>query len=173
METTTQIKHIAELTRADQASIDQLNQQTFPEHAGDYTWAPVDWFVLVYAGDVLASKVEIVDRIGTVAGQPVHLGGIGGVGTLPALRRRGLSSIALRAAVDFMGAKLDVAFGLLICEPQTIPLYQVLGWQVINAPLSFDQPGREKVLFDEITMVLPCAGQAWPAGPVDLCGLPW
>ena len=173
MESYTHIKHTSELTGADQASIDQLNQQAFPEHAGDYVWAPVDWFVLVYAAGVLASKVEIVDRIGTVAGQPVHLGGIGGVGTLPALRRRGLSSIALRAAADFMGTKLEVAFGLLICEAQTIPLYQVLGWQVIPAPLSFDQPGRGKVLFDEITMVLPCAGQAWPAGPVDLCGLPW
>jgi hypothetical protein len=47
-----------------------------------------------------------------------------------------------------------------------------LGWQVVEGPLTFDQP-QGKVTFPDVTMVLPCAGKEWPPGVIDLCGLPW
>ena len=68
--------------------------------------------------------------------------------------------------------ELQVAFGLLICDECMIPFYSRLGWQVVEGPLMFDQPGG-KVVFDDVTMVLPCAGENWPEGTIDLCGLPW
>ncbi|MBN1976229.1 MAG: GNAT family N-acetyltransferase [Anaerolineae bacterium] len=105
-------------------------------------------------------------------GQPVKLGGIGGVVALPEWRGRGLGTATLERAAAFMQDELQVAFGLLICGPDMVPFYRRLGWQVVEGPLTFDQPGG-KVVFDEVTMVLPCAEQEWPNGEIDLCGLPW
>jgi predicted acetyltransferase len=117
--------------------------------------------------------VEIVERIGTVNGQPVKLGGIGGVTTLPEWRRRGLASIALQRAATFMREELHVEFGLLGCEREMAPFYGRLGWEIADAPLVFDQPSGKTTFADAVTMVLPCAGKEFPRGTIDLCGLPW
>jgi hypothetical protein len=35
-----------------------------------------------------------------------------------------------------------------------------------------DQPSG-KIVFDAVIMILPCRMETWPAGTIDLCGLPW
>ena len=61
---------------------------------------------------------------------------------------------------------------LRLCSADLVPWYCELGWRHVNAPLTFDQPSG-RVGWDEEVMVLPCTDRAWPAGPIDLCGLPW
>jgi predicted acetyltransferase len=117
--------------------------------------------------------VEILERTVTVDGQPVRVGGIGGVGTHPDFRRRGHSTAALRVAAEFMRTNLRVPFGLLVTGTEEIPFYGRVGWHVIAGPVTFDQPNGQVVVSDGVNMVLPLGPEPWPSGPVFLCGLPW
>jgi aminoglycoside 2'-N-acetyltransferase I len=139
----------------------------------DYeAWSEPDWHVLVRVGGEWVTHVDIVERVGAVACRPVRLGGIGGVTTLPEWRSRGFASAALENAAAFMRDELRVEFGLLVCDDAMVPFYRRLGWEVVEGPLTFDQPGG-KVTYPDVTMVLPCGESEWPEGTIDLCGLPW
>jgi aminoglycoside 2'-N-acetyltransferase I len=167
-----EVKRTGELTETERTYIDAWLIQQFGAESHGYAWSDVDWHVLLRVNGQLVSHVEIVERMGTVDGRPVKLGGIGGVVTLPEWRGRGLATSTLERAATFMRDDLRVAFGLLICGRDMIPFYGRLGWQVVEGPLMFDQPGG-KVVFDDATMVLPCVENEWPEGMIDLCGLPW
>jgi len=167
-----EIKRSGEMTPSEQEQVDRLIGQVFGAEVVGYAWADVDWHVLVWIEGQLASHVEIIERTGTVDGQPVRLGGIGGVASAAEWRGRGLATLAMEKAAKFMCDGLAVGFGLLICGQEMIPFYHRLGWQVVEGPLVFDQL-EGKVTFDDVVMVLPCTGQEWPAGMIDLCGLPW
>lgn len=140
----------------------------------DIQWSCDDWHVMVRVGGQVVSRVGIVERTGTVNGQPVKLGGIGGVATLPDLRRHGYAEAAMRTAAEFMRNELRVEFGLLICGTHMMPYYAKLGWQLVKGPLMFDQP-KGKITFEDSTkiMILPCGTSDWPPGVIDLCGPPW
>ena len=138
----------------------------------DFEWSVPDWRVLVWADGQVVSQLAIVERVGRVAGQPVKLGGVGGVIARPAWRGRGFTSAALRRAAAFMCQELGVEFGLLLCEEDVAAFYERLGWQAVEGPLTFDQPGGQAT-WPAAVMVLPCGEQAWPSGVIDLCGLPW
>lgn len=47
-----------------------------------------------------------------------------------------------------------------------------LGSLARGGPLVFDQPDG-KLAFQDVTMILPLRGRAWPNGPIDLRSLPW
>jgi predicted N-acetyltransferase YhbS len=145
------------------------------EHAEgtDYVWVMSnDWHILVEEDGKFVSHVGIVERTCTVAGQPLKLGGIGGVATMPGYQKRGLASAAMRFAEVFMCKTLKLDFGLLVCARHREPLYRSLGWREVPGPLVFDQP-QGKVTFKDVTMIIPCNKQDWPTGVIDLCGLPW
>ena len=118
------------------------------------------------------SHVEIINRMATVGGVSLRLGGIGGVATHPEWRGRGLATLALRLAEVWLRELLLADFGLLICSQARRPFYERLGWRVVDGPLVFDQP-TGKVTFGDVTMVLPCLRSEWPTGTIDLRGLPW
>jgi predicted acetyltransferase len=168
----------SELSVNERKEIDAVCDQAFGVNPGEkedsiYTWVMQnDWHVVVKLDGVFVSQVGIVERTGTVAGQPVKLGGVGGVATFPNLQKQGLASAAMQKAARFMQESLKVDFGLLLCARETKPFYHKLGWREVAGPLMFDQP-QGKVTFHEVTMVLPCIKRDWPAGTIDLCGLPW
>jgi len=138
----------------------------------DFEWSEPDWCVLVWADGQVVSQLAIAERTCLVAGQPVKLGGVGGVIALPDWRGRGFTSRAMRRAAAFMCQELGVEFGLLVCEEDVVAFYERLGWQVVEGPLTFDQPGG-KATWPAVAMVLPCGEKAWPTGTIDLCGRPW
>ena len=77
-----EIRRSGELTPSEQEYLDRWTHRVFGATAGGYTWADIDWHVLVWIGMELVSHIEIVERTGTVGGRPVRLGGIGGVASL-------------------------------------------------------------------------------------------
>jgi GNAT superfamily N-acetyltransferase len=169
-----QIRAANELSEAEHQQIQDLDRQAFslPDPHGYTEWSVNHWHVLVKLDGRYVSHIGIVERTGTVNGQPVKLGGIGAVGTLPEWRRRGLAQRAMERAAQFLRDELAVEFGLLICDQHMLPYYRKLGWQVVEGPLTFDQP-QGKVTFADVTMILPCTKEDWPPGVIDLCGLPW
>jgi GNAT superfamily N-acetyltransferase len=144
-----------------------------------YAWAPPEWCVLVYDSPEpgmgeLVSYLEIVRRTCSVGGERIDVGGIGGVMTRPEWRHRGFASEGLLRAAGFLRDELQVDFGLLVCDAGKIPFYGRAGWHAVDAPLAFDQPGGRTGFHEPTTiMVLPCRRSGWPAGEIDLCGLPW
>jgi len=137
-----------------------------------YLWARAGWIHLTWEGERLRCHLEIFERQGEVAGEPVLLGGLGGLLTQPAYRGKGLATAAIGEAVRFMASELQVEFGLLVCEERLEPFYIRLGWETARSPLFFDQPDG-RVQWPGSVMILPLGGRLWPEGAIDLCGLPW
>jgi hypothetical protein len=167
-----EIKPSGQLTPLDKQQLDDLAADAFTPDEIDYEWAEVDWFVIVREGAELVSNVEIIERQAVVAGTPVRLGGIGGVATRTAWRRRGFAEAALKVAQSFMRRRLAVDYGLLICSEQLVPYYGKLGWQVVAGPMLIEQAGGQ-VTYSAPIMVLPVCKKDWPEGVIDLCGKPW
>lgn len=167
-----EIRSASSLSAAERFYIEDRALKIFGAQDQGLEWAQGDWFVLIWEGEELASQVEIVDRIALVGGKPLRLGGIGGVATWPAWRRRGLAALAVQKAMEFIRAELGVEFGLLICDAEKLPFYARMGWQEAGASLLIDQPGG-KIVFQTPVMVWPCQEKEWPEGEIDLCGRPW
>ena len=140
--------------------------------AGQYQWGENDWSLLLRTENEIVCHVGLVDRTITVGGRPVRVGGVGAVATAPAWQRRGCARQLMETAAAFMRDELHVAAGLLICGDSRVPYYGRLGWQAVPGPLLVDQP-QGKVVLPTNIMVLLFSETPWPAGPIDLCGLPW
>jgi ribosomal protein S18 acetylase RimI-like enzyme len=125
------------------------------------------------SGGELASYVGIILREGTLDRRQVLLGGVGGIGTHPAARRRGYAQMALRRAIDYFREKPEVEFALLVCEEDLIPYYARLGWRVFAGQLIVRQHGEPTVFTFNRVMTMGTAGEAPLIGTIDLCGPPW
>ena len=169
---TVDVRRTADLDEAEIATFAQWPRDIFGEQEDKYEWAKPDWHVVVRSEGRYVCHAAITERAAMAGGEPVRLAGIGNLMTPPAWRRRGLAAAAMREAAAFMRDTPRVEFGLLLCSAGLVPWYCKLGWRHVNAPLTFDQPSG-RVRWDEEVMVLACTDRAWPAGPIDLCGLPW
>jgi GNAT superfamily N-acetyltransferase len=155
-----------------QDELHHMLDDVFAGQDGGLQWSITDWNVVGYVEGILVTNVEILTRIITVAGEALRIGGIGGVATPPEHRGRGYASQAMRRAADFMRDELGLEFALLVCGPHRVSLYESLGWQLVTGPMLFDQPdGKQK--FNDPVMILSLTGKPWPAGEIDLMGLPW
>jgi RimJ/RimL family protein N-acetyltransferase len=170
---TIRIRQSRVLTPDEREPLEELLRRVFRDDPfSGMSYAEMDWNVLIYLGEVLASNVEIVEHTVTVDGYPVHVGGIGSVATLPEYRGRGLATQAMTAAMNFIKNELKLEYSLLITGDHRRTFYEGMGWQVIEDPVYFDQPSG-KIKNDGITMSLSLAGKPWPPGIIDFCGLPW
>ena len=168
------VKPANQLTEQEDRELDELSHLAFSQdhHEEDILWSEANWYIFVKVRGIIRSQVEIIERTGLVNGRLVKLGGIGGVATTPEWQRRGLSSLAMQKAFIYIKDTLGVEFGILICGDHRVSFYKRLGWQVIEGPLFFYQPGGRRKN-DGVTMILPCSVAVWPAGEIDLCGLPF
>jgi predicted GNAT family N-acyltransferase len=185
-----ELKAESDLNEAERLGLERLSAEAFPPDGTDTKWAKNNWHVLVWEADEIVSQVEIIDRVAKVGRESVpatgphvcctaqcrqvqvRLGGIGGVSTLKAWRKRGLAEAALKVAMDYIRQPMAVDFGLLICGDALIPYYGKFGWKLVAEEMWIDQP-KGKVLFKAHIMVLPVCKQEWPEGEIDLCGRPW
>jgi GNAT superfamily N-acetyltransferase len=156
------------------APLRDLLEAWFKEEFGAtaYQWAPADWYAVVKAGGVAVGRVGILARTVAVGGEAVRVGGIAGVATRPEWRHRGVASVAMRAATQFIQRDLECPFGLLLCQRRVSPVYAKLGWQSVAGPTSFEQPGG-RTTYQSLTMMIQLGERRWPEGAIDLRGLPW
>jgi hypothetical protein len=97
------IKQAKSLTKVELQEWSTLLREVFGNGEDEMEWADIDWNVLVKLGNKLVSQVDIIDRIAQVGYHKVRLGGIGGVGTLPEFRGRGLCWDGTRQCSYFHG----------------------------------------------------------------------
>lgn len=135
-------------------------------------WAQPNCYVILRLGDQLAGRLGVLNRKVSVGGRITTVGGIGGVATKPEFRHRGVASAMLARAAEFMKSDLGVEFGFLLCRHEVSPVYAKMGWIIVPGPTTFTRAGVTAT-YPNDTMILPLANKEWPAGPIDLMGLPW
>ncbi len=172
------LDRVADFTDAERAAVRALTESVYPpEEYADWPglhieWSTPEWCVRVRDGEALLSYVGVYLREAECGGQPVLIGGIGGVKTHPAARGRGLAAKAIRRAVAFF-AEQGVGVGLLVCAPHLIAYYARLGWREFAGRLIVRQRGERADFTLNRVMTLPVGEEAPAEGAIDLCGPPW
>jgi GNAT superfamily N-acetyltransferase len=138
----------------------------------DYVWAEPDYRLRLWDDERWIGHIDIDLRHARVGDQPVWLGGVGGVVVLPEYRNRGLASLMLEHAHQFLFDTPQVDFGLLMCHPHLQPFYGRVGWRTVASGMHILQP-QGSMWMDATVMILPVRQSAWPEGEIDLCGPPW
>ena len=174
MDTRIEVVSETDLPHREAGTIAHWALKAFEEHGGfaNCVWAPADWRVLVYADGQLVTFLKVTERVISVGDRQVKVGGMGDLITLPEWRGKGLASLAMQHLDEELLKHPDLEFGVLMCVPALVPYYSRFGWQAVPEPIVYEQAwGKETS--PEVTMVLPLRGQPWPAGPIDIMGLPW
>lgn len=135
-------------------------------------WAVPDWTYFALEGDELAGFYNIVERSVTFDGVPVRVAGLNNLVTLPAFRGRGIGSRLLRETQGPWFAPLGADCGLLLCADALLPFYSRLGWQKLEARVSYEQSGGARTWAANCMVLDPPRKQVAPR-QIDLCGLPW
>jgi ribosomal protein S18 acetylase RimI-like enzyme len=174
------LDRIADFSDADREGLRALSAAVYPpQEVADWPgrrieWATAEWGVRIrdVEGAVL-SYVGIALRRAQLDGRPVHVGGIGGVKTHPAARRRGLAERGMQRAIEFFREQPDVAFALLVCAPHLLPYYGRLGWREFTGRLLVRQRGATEAFTFNRVMTYGVQGPAPVSGTIDLLGPPW
>lgn len=137
-----------------------------------FQWRPKDWHFIVEDEGRVVSHVGVLEATVRVGGREIRVGGIGGVVSVPEASGRGHAQAGMKRAVEFMRDELQVEFGMLFCLPRLAPFYARQNWQLLEELVEFEQP-LGPVASPFCSMVLPFGDRSWPAGKVELGGLPW
>ncbi len=148
-----------------------VTSSLYAYHTG-MRWTDPDWAVMVWEDEELVSNVHIIERVIRVGSRKVRVGGIGNISTKVEWRKRGYASAALKTAMEFLANPLQVEFGLMTATETVKPIYEKMGWKMVADTLMMEQP-EGKAPYNYPVLVLPVAAREWPAGSIDLCGLPW
>ena len=170
---------LADLTDGDREALRQLSLAVYPpREVTDWPgrrieWAAADWCVRIYddAGAVV-SYVGINLRDALLDEQPVKVGGIGGVKTHPAARRRGLAERGMQHADQFFHEQA-AAFAVLVCDARLLDYYGRLGWREFTGRLLVRQHGAPAEFTFNRVMTRGVRSPAPETGTVDLLGPPW
>jgi GNAT superfamily N-acetyltransferase len=137
-------------------------------------WRPKDWHFILEVDERPASHVGVLKHTISAGGEPVVVGGVGGVVTVPEMQGKGLAQRGMRHAAAFMCEELGVEFGFLFCLDRLVGFYESLGWQHVRETVEVEQESGPLIVSFN-AMVLPCGagGRAWPVGKIELRSLPW
>jgi hypothetical protein len=146
---------------------------SIPDWAAAMQWAPKTLRSMVWNEELLACHVGALVRDVVMDGRLVRVGGIGGVMTAPAVRRRGYARAALATMRRYLIDDQQVSFLLLFCPADLCSFYGHLGWQsFMNAPV-IEQRSKKVQLLSCRTMVQEGTEIAPISGTLDLRGAPW
>ena len=166
----------AAIDRATYASIRRVLAAAFPD-ADDpgslQGFSDFDhWFFVVERSEVVA-VTGLLFREVLVGGRPVTVAGIGGVATDIRHRNRGCARHLIDTALRFAHDQGGAPFGLLQCTPDLVPFYAERGWRQVPDSLVCRQSDGEFHRSPELPMVTDLGSAPWPAGLIDMNGLPW
>ena len=174
------LSRVADLSVDDRDALRALSIAVYPPGASTtwagrrIEWSAAEWCVCVRDADGgLVSYVGISLRDAKRDDSAVRVGGIGGVKTHPASRRRGLASAGIDRALQFFREQRDVDFALLVCGTHLLDYYRALGWRDFAGRLWVTQHGAtEEFTFNRV-MTRGVRADAPQTGTIDLLGPPW
>jgi GNAT superfamily N-acetyltransferase len=175
-----ELRQVADLTAGEQAAVRTLAGAVYPPEVAvawpgrAVEWAPHQWAVVGWdAGGAALCYVGVVLREARWDDCAVRIGGIGGVKTHPASRRRGFATAAIWRALDFFHRQGDVDFGLLVCEPDLVSFYERLGWRRFPGDFLVTQRQATVRFTFNLVMTAPVRLHELLTGAIDLLGPPW
>ena len=165
-----EIRQADSLTEVERQQLFDWGDDIFGVSSLNLRWRPKDVHFLLYVDGSAVSHVGVVKHVVSVDRQPVTVGGLGGVVTVPEEQRRGHARQLMEHAMRLL-QEWKVDAGLLFCLKRLVPYYEALRWQVVEEPVVIKQPAGEITSPLEV-MVLPFGG-SWPEGKVELNSFPW
>jgi aminoglycoside 2'-N-acetyltransferase I len=173
------LKAVADLTDAEAGALGRLRDAVYPDRTPEFEanrareWERPQWGVLVTdeSGD-LVSYTGVFVRQAAVDGNPVLIGGIGGVATHPDHRGKGYAPLGMGRALDFLLGK-EADFALLVCRDELVEYYAALGWRLFEDTVLNTQFGEPEVFTFNHVMVGDLAAKAPRHGTIDLNGPAW
>ena len=93
---------------------------------------------LGFSGGRIVASLYLVQRSVEVDEKTFKACGIGGVFTLPKVRRLGYGKLLMEAAHQYMFETLKADLSLLVCSSRLIGFYAKLGWELVNCPVYID-----------------------------------
>ena len=160
------------LTDGERQALFGWGENIFGIEDADYRWRPKSFHFITEEGGRALSHVGVLKTTVRAGGVEVTVGGVGGVVTRPEAQGQQYVHAAMRQAAYFICKELGAEFGMLFCLPRLAPFYARQGWRMVEDEVEIEQPSG-KVVWPFHVMVLPCGERAWPAGKVEVGGLPW
>lgn len=102
-------------------------RQYFSNHWHNDPWRDAEGIRIAVDNGTIVSTVRVFIRKMFLHGDPVTVGGIGEVSTLPEYRRRGIATRLLKDAIEFMEDR-DIAISLLFGSQR---IYSIEGWEKV------------------------------------------
>lgn len=167
-----EIRLASELTAEEWRALFAWGEDIFGVEGNAYQWRPKNWHFVVEEDGRTLAHVGVLKAAVIAGGREVTVGGVGGVVSVPEARGRHLVHDAMGRAAEFMCGELGVEFGMLFCLERLVAFYARQGWRLVEDEVEFEQPAG-KVASTFRVMVRPCGGREWPAGKVEVPGLPW
>ncbi len=167
-----EIRYAEGLTEEERQALFFWDTHIFGLEDAGYSWRPKNYHFITEEDGRPLSHVGVIKTTVNAGGREITVGGIGGVATRPEAQGRHLVHAAMQQVQEFICHELGAEFGMLFCLPRLEPFYARQGWQTIEDEVEFDQPAG-KVVWPYRVMVRPCGERIWPAGRVEVGGLPW
>ena len=167
-----EIRFAETLTDEERQSLFGWGKDIFGLEDAAFRWRSKELHFITEEDGRALSHVGLVRAKVRAGGREVTVGGVGGVVTVPEAQGRHLVHAGMRQAAEFICRELGADFGMLFCLPRLEPFYARQGWQALEEEVEIDQPAG-KVVWPYRVMVLPCGEPVWPAGRVEVGGLPW
>ncbi|MEU7041697.1 GNAT family N-acetyltransferase [Streptomyces varsoviensis] len=143
----------------------------FEVQGSGLVWRPTREHFGVRLGERLVAHAGYVPVPLAVGDGRMRAAGIGSVIVAPDQRGRGLARSVVAAAVEH-GRGRGLEYGLLFCRPDRVPVYERLGWRLLEGDVQIEQPGGP-IVMPLRSMWLPIKeGVVWPSGPMRLLSLP-
>ncbi len=158
-----ELVRVGELTPDQQTGLEALNHECFgdvpaQEIAENFIAEPLA-YLFAMIGTEMISRVALFKREVVFAGQNIMVGGIGGVCVTTAHRHHGVASSMLkRALLILREEKCDVACLNVDLEKKIYPIYQKLGFTLIQRDISFENV-RGEIICEPGTMFIPLCSQ--------------
>lgn len=135
-------------------------------------WRDAETRFIGYEDNQPVSHVGVLNHLLPSKENPLKIGGIVEVVTIPHARNKGYAQKLLQEAIEYMIRETHSDFGLLFCMPVVVPYYKRLGWQLIENTIIFDQDSG-KVNSPLPSMIYPLSDRQWPTADILLECRPW
>ncbi len=166
------VVRLAQYTKTDQEEILGDDVDPFGVAWTGLTWLPKEEHFGVRQEDRLVAHVGLLRLPVAIGDTETEVIGVGGVAVAPRVQGQGLARLVLAAALEH-ARTMGPQHALLFCRPPLIPIYQRLGWHLLDTDVLVEQPGARLVTMPLRTMVTPLRdGVSRPSGPVRLFSLP-
>jgi predicted GNAT family N-acyltransferase len=160
------------LTDEERRTLFQWGENIFGVEDALLRWRPKELHLIVEDEGRAVAHIGVVQTTVRVGGREVSVGGVGGVVSVPEARGRGHVHAGMLRADAFMCEELKVEAGMLFCLERLVAFYARQGWQLIEETVEIEQP-TGTIVSPMRVMVKPCGGSIWPAGKIEVGGLPW